>query len=54
MGLFKPDLYRAFGMGFALGTVALLAAMGAQGRLSFSDQVIPAAVAAPVHADQTQ
>lgn len=54
MGLFKPDLYRAFGIGFVLGAVALVATMGAEGRFQLSDQVIPAAVAAPVVADQTR
>ena len=47
MGLFKPDLYRAFGLGFVLGCAALVAVMGSPfSHKSLAEQVIPAATAA--------
>lgn len=54
MGLFKPDLYRSFALGFLLGAAALTGAMVAQGRAQFSNPVIPAAQAAPALPDQTR
>jgi hypothetical protein len=53
MGLFKPDLYRSFALGFALGAAALLAGMSAQSERGLAGQVIPAAEAASAHLDQT-
>ncbi|WP_217896682.1 hypothetical protein [Novosphingobium sp. B 225] len=53
MGLFKPDLYRSFGIGFVLGALALTGAMVAQGRAQISGP-IPAAQAAPALPDQTR
>lgn len=43
MGLFKPDFYRSFAIGFALGTVAVFASLGN----TAIDSVVPQAVAAP-------
>ena len=48
MGLFKPDLYRSFAIGFALGAVALFATIGGTGRAALVDSIMPSAVAAPV------
>ena len=57
MGLFKPDLYRALGLGFVLGCAALIAVMGSPfSHKSLAEQVIPsatAATAAPALPDQT-
>ena len=57
MGLFKPDLYRAIGLGFVLGCAALIAVMGSPfSHKSLAEQVIPsatAATAAPALPDQT-
>jgi hypothetical protein len=53
MGLFKPDLYRAFALGFLLGAAALLASMGAQSEQGLTGHVIPAAEAASAHPDLT-
>ena len=57
MGLFKPDLYRAIGLGFVLGCAVLIAVMGSPfSHKSLAEQVIPsatAATAAPVLPDQT-
>ena len=57
MGLFKPDLYRAVGLGFVLGCAALVAVMGSPfSHKSLAEQVIPsatAATAAPALPDQT-
>ena len=51
MGLFKPDLYRSFAIGFVLGTAAMggVLAMSAGKDLD----VIPVAEAAPAHLDRT-
>ena len=54
MGLFNADLYRSFGIGFALGTLVLTGAMVAQGRAHVSGQVIPSAQGAPALPDQTR
>jgi hypothetical protein len=48
MGLFKPDLYRSFAVGFALGAVVLFASVGGSGRAALVDSILPSAVAAPV------
>ncbi len=63
MGLFKPDFYRSFVIGFAVGAALLVAAVAAHGDRGISGQVVPAAIAktterqpAPQHpalADQT-
>ncbi len=57
MGLFKPDLYRALGLGFVLGCAALIAVLGSPfSHKSLAEQVIPsatAATAAPDLPDQT-
>lgn len=57
MGLFKPDLYRAVGLGFVLGCAALVAVMGSPfSHKSLAEQVIPSATAAtatPALPDQT-
>ena len=42
MGLFKPDLYRSFAIGFALGAVALMVQIGPENFLP----AIPEAAAA--------
>lgn len=44
MGLFKPDLYRSFGIGFALGAVLVALQLGP----SLKDQMLPAAQAETV------
>ena len=54
MGLFTSDLFRSFGVGFALGAALLTGAMVVEGRASFSNPVIPAAQAAPALPDQTR
>lgn len=54
MRLFQSDLYRSFGIGFALGALALVGVMVAEGRASFGNPVIPAAQAAPALPDQTR
>ncbi len=54
MGLFNADLYRSFGIGFALGALVLTGVMVADGRASFGNPVIPAAQAAPALPDQTR
>ncbi len=53
MGLFKSDLYRSFGLGFVLGTAALLASLGAQSEQGLAGQVIPKAEAAVALPDLT-
>lgn len=53
MGLFKPDLYRSFAIGFVAGAVILGAAMSIGADSSIADRVIPPASAAPVLPDQT-
>lgn len=53
MGLFKPDLYRSFAVGFALGAAALVASMGLRGEAPKAG-MIAAAQAAPVAIDQTR
>lgn len=46
MGLFKPDLYRSFGIGFALGAVALFASLSGPAQADLAGQIIPSAQAA--------
>lgn len=46
MGLFKPDFYRSFAIGFALGAVVVFGTVTGTSS-PFSDSVVPAAVAAP-------
>lgn len=46
MGLFKPDLYRNFAIGFALGALVVMAQVGPQ----LWGEPIPQAHAAPVKA----
>lgn len=53
MGLFKPDLYRSFLAGFALGTAVLLVSLAVHSEAGLGGQVIPAASAAPSLQDQT-
>ena len=45
MGLFKPDFYRSFAVGFVVGALGLVAVLGS-GNASLSAQVVPPAVAA--------
>ena len=54
MGLFKPDLYRSFGLGFVLGSVLLVGAMWAQSEDGISGKVIPQAEAAAPLPDRTR
>ena len=53
MGLFKPDLYRSFAIGFVAGAAILGAVMSVKNESSIGDGVIPAASAAPILPDQT-
>lgn len=53
MGIFKPDFYRSFAIGFALGAAVLLGVKGFTGGFSLANQVIPTAEAAPALPDQT-
>ena len=53
MGLFKPDLYRSFAIGFAVGAAILGGVMSMNNESSISNRVIPSASAAPVLPDQT-
>lgn len=48
MGLFKPDLYRSFAIGFALGAVVVFTTLGGWAGETVGESVMPAAVAAPV------
>jgi hypothetical protein len=48
MGLFKSDLLRSFGLGFALGTVLLVGSVWAQSDDGLTGKVIPKAEAAPL------
>ena len=53
MGLFKPDLYRSFVIGFVAGAAIFAGAMSFKNDNSIAERVIPAASAAPVLPDQT-
>ena len=46
MGLFKPDLYRSFAVGFAIGAVIVFSALGIQPVQTIADGVAPPAEAA--------
>jgi hypothetical protein len=46
MGLFKPDLYRSFAIGFALGAVVVFTTFGAGFGQKIANGVAPAAEAA--------
>ncbi len=46
MGLFTPDLFRSFGIGFLLGALALYATVGGTGEQTLRSSVMPSAVAA--------
>ena len=48
MGLFKSDLFRSFGIGFALGAVALVASLSSTARAELADKIVPAAHAAVI------
>ena len=39
MGMFKPDLYRAFVIGFLIGCAGLVATMGGEARAQVSSEV---------------
>lgn len=54
MGLFKPDLFRSFGLGFVLGTVLLVGGLWAQSEEGISGKVIPQAEAAAPLPDRTR
>ena len=45
MGLFKPDFYRSFAIGFALGAVVVFATVGSTGSM-FTGSVVTPAIAA--------
>jgi hypothetical protein len=47
MGLFKPDLYRSFAIGFALGAAAVAWHIAPQ---AIADQIAPQAHAATIEA----
>lgn len=46
MGLFKPDLYRFFALGFGAGALLVLATIGISGSDDLAKGVVPSAVAA--------
>jgi hypothetical protein len=46
MGLFKPDFYRSFAIGFALGAVVVFGSMGLNGSGPFTGAVAPTSNAA--------
>jgi hypothetical protein len=54
MGLFKPDLFRSFGLGFVLGSALLVGAMWSQSDAGISGNVIPKAEAAAPLPDRTR
>jgi len=47
MGLFKPDFFRSFAIGFALGAVVVFATVSGNSGSVFTGGVVPAAIAAP-------
>jgi hypothetical protein len=47
MGLFKPDLYRFFTIGFAAGALLVLATMDGNVGSEIANGVVPAAEAQP-------
>ena len=46
MGLFKPDFYRSFAIGFAVGAVIVFASLGVNFGQDLVGGVVPAAEAA--------
>ncbi len=46
MGLFKPDLYRSFAIGFAVGAVIVFTALGIDPGRNLASGVAPPAEAA--------
>jgi hypothetical protein len=40
MGMFKPDLYRSFLIGFLIGCAGLAASVGGQARAEFVSQMV--------------
>ncbi len=42
MGLFKPDLYRAFAIGFLIGCAGLAASIGGDARAQVAAEVVQA------------
>jgi len=46
MGLFKPDLFRSFAIGFAVGAVIVFSSFGIDIGRSIADNVAPPAEAA--------
>lgn len=54
MHLFKSDLFRSFGIGFALGAVLLVGSVWAQSEEGISGQVVPKAEAATPLPDRTR
>lgn len=50
MGLLKPDLYRSFGIGFALGAVLVAMQIGP----SFQEQFLPSTHAETVESSAQQ
>ena len=47
MSIFKSDLFRAFAIGFAVGTLALCVIFGGNELAAMAGNVVPSAVAAP-------
>lgn len=45
MGLFKPDLYRFFSIGFAVGALFVVATMDGSVGSNLADEVVPSAEA---------
>lgn len=48
MGLFTPQLYRSFAVGFALGALVLLGVMEGDARSQLAEKIVPSAVAASI------
>lgn len=47
MGLFKPDFYRFFALGFTAGAVLVFSTLGVEMGDNIAQSVVPAAEAAP-------
>lgn len=47
MGLFKPDFFRSFAIGFALGAVVVFGVVNGDSGSVVTGGVVPTAVAAP-------
>lgn len=54
MGFFKSDLFRSFGIGFALGAVLLVGSVWAQSEDGITGKVVPKAEAATPLPDRTR